>query len=131
MRMRAKRNNRLALLIAIFLSVFSTGVAIAHQCHAMSNDQVSTQQQHSAGGLMANQAAKSSVDASDKRLLMDSGCVALFIVVLLLGRKVLNFLIFRFYSISFKKFKLEVLLSHRPQVFHHALSLPQLGVIRI
>ena len=87
MRMVSKSNKRLILLCAIFLAVFSTGMVIAHQCNSMSSDQVAMQHQHSEADSMATAATKPLNVASNRERLIDSGCVALFIVVLLLGRK--------------------------------------------
>jgi hypothetical protein len=131
MRMVAKIDKRLALLFAIFLVVFSTGIVIAHQCNPISSNQITMQQNHSDHG-SAPMAATKSLNANyNSERLMNTGCAALFIFVLLFGRKLLNL---KAPSSPLNRFMIlsrELLASHRPQVFHLALTRPQLGVIRI
>lgn len=63
--------------------------------------------------------------------LIDGGCVALSIVVLLLGRKYFDFGASQLRMNTFAVFGRKLVTLYRPQVFHLALSRPQLGVIRI
>lgn len=127
----AKSNKQLALLFALLLAIFSTGMVIAHQCHSSSNDQVAIQHQHLDAGTASTVAIKPLSIASDKERLIDTGCAALFLVVLLLGRKLVDLRapytpLNRFMTLS-----RDLISVYRPQVFHLALSRPQLGVIRI
>jgi hypothetical protein len=129
MRMVAKSNKRLALIFAIFLAVFSTGVVIVHQ--SMSSSQVAMQHQHVDAGSVSSIATKPMNGASDRQRLINSGCAALFMVVLLFGRKLLDSKTPRSGLNRLLGLSREFVSIPRPQVFHFALSLPQLGVIRI
>jgi hypothetical protein len=131
MRMVAKSNKRIAVLFAIFLAVFSTGIVIAHQCHSIISNQVSMQHNHSDHGSAPTGAVKSLNDNSNTERLIDTGCAALFIVVLLLGRKFLDLRAPRSRLSSFRNLSRDWVTVHRPQVFQLSLSRPQLGVIRI
>lgn len=131
MRTIAKSNKGLALLFSIFLIVFSTGIVIAHQCKSMSSDQVAMQHQHSGTESGSNFVAKSLNVAPITGRLIDSGCAALFIVLLLLGRKLLDLRAPRSRLDSFMNLGREWVSVCRPQVFHLALTRPQLGIIRI
>jgi hypothetical protein len=131
MRIVAGSNKRLAVFFAISLAVFSTGLVIAHQCHSVSSNQVTMQHNHSDHSSAPTSATKSLNFSSNTDRLIDSGCAALFIVVLLLGKKLFdlgapNSSINRLISLS-----RDYVTAYRPQVFHLALSRPQLGVIRI
>jgi hypothetical protein len=131
MRMVVKSNKRLALIFAIFLAVFSTGLVIVHQCQSMSSSQVAVQHNHSNHESASTAAINSLNVNSETERLIDTGCAALFIVVLLFGRKLLDLRapgsrLARIMTLS-REFKA----AYRPQVFHLALSRPQLGVIRI
>jgi len=129
--MVVKSNKRLALIFAIFLGVFSTGMVIVHQCQSMSSSQVAMPHNHSNHESASTAAINSLNVNSETERLIDTGCAALFIVVLLFGRK--------FFDLSAPRSALNRLMGlsrefvaiHRPQVFHLALSLPQLGVIRV
>ncbi|MFN6319750.1 MAG: hypothetical protein ACK4YR_08275 [Bacteroidota bacterium] len=131
MRMVAKSNKRIAVLFAIFLAVFSTGIVIAHQCHSIISNQVSMQHNHSDHGSAPTGAVKSLNDNSNTERLIDTGCAALFIVVLLLGRKFLDLRAPRSRLSNFRNLSRDWVTVHRPQVFQLSLSRPQLGVIRI
>ncbi len=131
MRMVAKSNKRIAVLFAIFLAVFSTGIVIAHQCHSIISNQVSMQHNHSDHGSAPTGAVKSLNDNSNTVRLIDTGCAALFIVVLLLGRKFLGLRAPRSRLSNFIDLSRDWVKVHRPQVFQLSLSRPQLGVIRI
>ena len=131
MRMVAKSNKRIAVLFAIFLAVFSTGIVIAHQCHSIISNQVSMQHNHSDHGSAPTGVTKSLNDNSDTERLIDTGCAALFIVVLLLGRKFLGLRAPRSRLSNFIDLSRDWVKVHRPQVFQLTLSRPQLGVIRI
>jgi hypothetical protein len=131
MRMVAKSNKRVALLIAIFLAVFSTGVVIAHQCQSITSNQVTAQHNHSDSYFAPTDAVKPLNETSNTERLIDSGCAALFIVVLLFGRKQLSLKAPRSALNSFMALGRDIATAYRPQVFHLALSRPQLGVIRI
>ena len=131
MRMVAKSNKRIAVLFAIFLAVFSTGIVIAHQCHSIISNQVSMQHNHSDHGSAPTGAVKSLNDNSNTERLIDTGCAALFIVVLLLGRKFLDLRAPRSRLSNFRNLSRDWVTVHRPQVFRLSLSRPQLGVIRI
>jgi hypothetical protein len=127
----AKSNRQLALLIAIFLAVFATGMVIAHQCHSVSGDQVAMQHQLSNTDSKSTVATKPLDIASNRERLIDTGCAAIFIVVLLLGRKLLDVRAPSSRLRSFMGLSRELVSVYRPQVFHLALTRPQLGVIRI
>jgi hypothetical protein len=129
--MVAKSNKRIAVLFAIFLAVFSTGIVIAHQCHSIISNQVSMQHNHSDHGSAPTGVTKSLNDNSDTERLIDTGCAALFIVVLLLGRKFLGLRAPRSRLSNFIDLSRDWVKVHRPQVFQLSLSRPQLGVIRI
>jgi hypothetical protein len=129
--MVAKSNKRIAVLFAIFLAVFSTGIVIAHQCHSIISNQVSMQHNHSDHGSAPTGAVKSLNDNSNTERLIDTGCAALFIVVLLLGRKFLDLRAPRSRLSNFRNLSRDWVTVHRPQVFQLSLSRPQLGVIRI
>jgi hypothetical protein len=131
MRMVAKSNKRIAVLFAIFLAVFSTGIVIAHQCHSIISNQVSMQHNNSDHGSAPTGAVKSLNDNSNTERLIDTGCAALFIVVLLLGRKFLDLRAPRSRLSNFRNLSRDWVTVHRPQVFQLSLSRPQLGVIRI
>jgi hypothetical protein len=131
MRMVAKSNKRIALLVAIFLAVFSTGIVIAHQCHAVSGSQVTMQHNDSDHGSASIAATKSLENNLKTERLIDTGCVALLIVVLLLGRKFLDLRAPRSRFSNFIDLVRGLVTVHRPQVFQLSLSRPQLGVIRI
>ena len=131
MRMVAKSNKRIALLVAIFLAVFSTGIVIAHQCHAVSGSQATMQHNYSDHGSASIAVTKSLENNSYTERLIDTGCVALFIVVLLLGRKFLDLRAPRSRLSNFIDLSRDWVKVHRPQVFQLSLSRPQLGVIRI
>jgi hypothetical protein len=131
MRMVAKSNKQLVLIFAIFLAVFSTGVVIVHQCQSMSSSQVAMQHQHVDADSVSSIATKPMNGASDRQRLINSGCAALFMVVLLFGRKLLGSKTPRSGLNRLLGLSREFVSIHRPQVFHFALSLPQLGVIRI
>jgi beta-lactamase regulating signal transducer with metallopeptidase domain len=131
MRAVAKSNKRLALLFAIFLAVFSTGMVIAHQCQSISSNQVAMQHQYSNTDSKSTAVTKPLNVTSNRERLIDSGCAAIFIVVLLFGRKYFDFSALRSRLNSFVTFGRELVTAYRPQVFQLALSLPQLGVIRV
>jgi len=131
MRMVAKSNKRIAVLFAIFLAVFSTGIVIAHQCQSIINNQVSMQHNHPNHDSAPTGATKSLNDNSNTERLIDTGCAALFIVVLLLGRKFLDLRAPRSRLSNFRNLSRDWVTVHRPQVFQLSLSRPQLGVIRI
>jgi hypothetical protein len=131
MRMVAKSNKRMAVLFAIFLAVFSTGIVIAHQCHSIISNQVSMQHNHSDHGSAPTGAVKSLNYNSNTERLIDNGCAALFIVVLLLGRKFLDLRAPRSRLRNFINLSRDWVKVHRPQVFQLSLSRLQLGVIRI
>ncbi len=131
MRMVAKSNKRIAVLFAIFLAVFSTGIVIAHQCQSIINNQVSMQHNHPNHDSAPTGAVKSLNDNSNTERLIDTGCAALFIVVLLLGRKFLDLRAPRSRLSNFRNLSRDWVTVHRPQVFQLSLSRPQLGVIRI
>jgi hypothetical protein len=127
----AKSNKRFTILLAIFLAVFSTGIVIAHQCHAVSSSQVTMQHNHSDHGFAPMAVAKPLNANSNTDRLIDTGCAALFIVVLLLGRKFLDLRAPRSRLSNFMDLSRDLVRSYRPQVFQLSLSRPQLGVIRI
>ena len=131
MRMVAKSKKRMAVLFAIFLAVFSTGIVIAHQCHSIISNQVSMQHNHSDHGSAPTGVTKSLNDNSKTERLIDTGCAALFIVVLLLGRKFLGLRAPRSRLSNFIDLSRDWVKVLRPQVFQLSLSRPQLGVIRI
>ena len=131
MRMVAKSNKRIAMLFAIFLAIFSTGIVIAHQCHSIISNQVSMQHNHSDHVSAPTGVTKSLNDNSNTERLIDTGCAALFIVVLLLGRKCLGLRAPRSRLSNFIDLSRGLVTVHRPQVFQLSLSRPQLGVIRI
>ena len=131
MSMVAKSNKRIAALFAIFLAVFSTGIVIAHQCHSIISNQVSMQHNHSDHGSAPTGVTKSLNDNSNTERLIDTGCAALFIVVLLLGRKFLDLRAPMSRLSNFRNLSRDWVTVHRPQVFQLSLSRPQLGVIRI
>ena len=131
MRMVAKSNKRLTMLFAILLAVFSTGIVIAHQCHADSSSQVTMQHNHSDHGSATKVVTHSLNVPSNTERLIDSGCAALFIVVLLLGRK-LHYL--RAPSSQLKEYLTNgrrLISAKRNQFIQLSLSRAQLGVIRI
>lgn len=131
MRAVARGNKRLALIFVIFLSVFSTGIVIAHQCHSVSSNQVAIQHNHSDHGSAATAATTFLNANSVSERLIDTGCVALFIAVIFFSRKLLNL---KAPSSPLNRFiflRQEFFVVNRPQVFYLVLSRPQLGVIRI
>jgi hypothetical protein len=127
----AKNNKRIALLFAIFVAIFSTGMVIAHQCQSISNNQISMQHNHSDHYSAPMATTKTLNVASNTERLIDTGCAALFIVVLLLGRNFLDLRAPRSRLNGSANSVRDILAVYRPQVFHLALSRPQLGVIRI
>jgi hypothetical protein len=123
---------RLALMFAIVLAVFSTGMVIAHQCNSVASDQIAMQHHHSGADFVLTVATKPMINPSNSSgRLIGNGCAALFIVVLLLSRKYFNFGVSRSRLNSFATSGREFAISYRPQVFHLALSRPQLGVFRV
>ena len=132
MRVLATSKKKLALLFAIFFAVFSTGMVIAHQCNSASSDQIAMQNHYSgADSVLTVATSPLSVPFQSAERLIDGGCLTLFIVVLLLGRKYFEFSASRSRLNSFVTFGRELVTAYRPQVFQLALSLPQLGVIRV
>ena len=131
MRMVAKSSKRIALLFAIFLAVFSTGMVIAHQCQSISSNQATMQHNHVDHDSALTTVTKTLNVASNTERFIDSGCAALFFVVLLFGRKLFNLRAPRSRLNSFVNSIRVLAAIYRPQVFHLALSRPQLGVIRI
>ena len=131
MRMVAKSNKRMALLFAIFLAVFSTGMVIVHQCQSMSSNQVTMQHNYSDHDPALTTATKSLNVNSNTERLVDTGCAALFIVVLLFARKSIDLRAPKSQLNGFMALSRDLVTVHRPQVFHLALSRPQLVVIRI
>ena len=131
MRMVAKSNKRLALLFVIFLAIFSTGMAIVHQCQSLSSNQVTIQHNHLDHGSASTAAANSLNVNSNTERIVDTGCAALFIVVLLFARKFLDLRAPRSRLFNFMALSQDLVIAYRPQVLHLALSRPQLGVIRI
>lgn len=127
----AKSNKRLTMIFAIFLAIFSTGLVIAHQCHANSSSQVALQHNHSDHGTAPIAQTRPANATSAAERLIDTGCAALFIVVLLFGRKFLDLRAPRSRLSSFMALSRDLVAVHRPQVFQLSLSRPQLGVIRI
>jgi hypothetical protein len=97
----------------------------------MSSNQVAIQHQHSDTDSMSTVATQPLNVASNTGRLIDSGCAALFVVILLLGRKLLDLRVPKSRFDSFMTLSRELLSINRPQVFQLALSRPQLGVIRI
>lgn len=131
MRMVAKSDKRLLMLIAIFLAVFSTGIVIAHQCHAVSSSQVTMHHNHSDHGSATTAVTHSLKVSSSTERIVNTGCAALFIVVLLFGRKFLDLRAPSSRLSSFMALSRDWVTVHRPQVFQLSLTRPQLGVIRI
>lgn len=131
MRMVAKSNKRLAIFFAIFLAIFSTGLVIAHQCHSISSSQVTVQQSHPDHDSAPTAFTKPLNAPSNADRMIDSGCAALFIVVLSLGRKLFDLRAPNSPFSIFKNFRRAIVTTYRPQVFQLSLSRPQLGVIRI
>jgi hypothetical protein len=131
MRAVAKSNKRLALLFAIFLAVFSTGMVIAHQCQSISSNQVSMQHQYSNTDSKSTAVTKPLNVTSNRERLIDSGCAAIFIVVLLFGRKLIDLRAPRSRLNSLMSLSRELASVYRPQIFQLTLSRTQLAVIRI
>jgi|UniRef100_UPI004049CD87 hypothetical protein len=131
MRAVAKSNKRLALLFAIFLAVFSTGMVIAHQCQSISSNQVAMQHQYSNTDSKSTAVTKPLNVTSNRERLIDSGCAAIFIVVLLFGRKLIDLRAPRSRLNSLMSLSRELASVYRPQIFQLTLSRTQLAVIRI
>ena len=132
MRVFINSKKRLALLFAIVLAVFSTGMVIAHQCISVYSDQMAIQHHNSGNDFVTTAVANPlNVPLNGANQLINSGCAALFIVVLLMSRKYFNFGTSRSRLKSFVASGRELVVSYQPQVFHLALSRPQLGVIRV
>ena len=131
MRNLVRINRRLALIFAIFLAVFSTGMVIAHQCHSVTSNQTTLQHSHSDLDSAATTAAKPLNVNSNSEGLVDSGCAVLLIAVLLFGRKLLDLRTLKSRINRLKTLSRDFVTSYRPQVFQLSLSRPQLGVIRI
>lgn len=127
----AKNKRHLAVLIAIFLAVFSTGMVVAHQCNSVSSNQVTMQHNDSDHVSAPVSAVKSLNDNSFTQRLIDTGCTAVFIVVLLFGRKFLNLRAQSSRFSNFITFSRDLVTVHQPQVLQVTLSRPQLGIIRI
>jgi hypothetical protein len=127
----AKRNKRIALLFAISLSVLSTGIVIANQCHSMSSNQVSMQHNYSDHDSASTAATKAVNVNSNAERLIDTGCATLFAVVLLIGKKFLNLRAPRTRLRNFIALSRDLVTVYRPQVFQLSLSRPELGVFRI
>jgi hypothetical protein len=127
----AKRNKRIALLFAISLSVLSTGIVIANQCHSMSSNQVSMQHNYSDHDSVSTAATKAVNVNSNAERLIDTGCATFFAVVLLIGKKFLNLRAPRTRLRNFMALSRDLVTVYRPQVFQLSLSRPELGVFRI
>ena len=127
----AKRYKRIALLFAISLSVLSTGIVIANQCHSMSGNQVSMPLNHSDHDSASTGATKAVNVNSNTERLIDTGCATLFAVVLLIGKKFLNLRAPRTRLSNFMALSRDLVTVYRPQVFQLSLSRPELGVFRI
>lgn len=126
-----RSKKRLALLVLIFLAVFSTGMVIVHQCQSMPSSQIALQHQHLAADSIPPLATKASIGTFDRERLIDSGCMALFIVVLLCGRKLSKLRGLNSPLNTLMDLGREFVSVCRPQVSHFTLSRLQLGVIRI
>ena len=123
---------RLALMFAIVLAGFSTGMVIIHQCNSVSSNQIAMQHYHSGADSVLAVATNPMINPSNSSgRLINGGCAALFIIVLLLSRKYFNFGVSRSRLNSFTTSGRELAIIYRPQVFQLALSRPQLGVIRV
>ena len=131
MRMVAKSNKRIAVLFAIFLAVFSTGIVIAHQCHSIISNQVSMQHNYSDHDSASTAATKAVNVNSNAERLIDTGCATLFAVVLLIGKKFVNLRAPRTRLSNFMALSRDLVTVYRPQVFQLSLSRPELGVFRI
>jgi zinc transporter ZupT len=131
MRMVAKSSKRMAVLFAIFLAVFSTGIVIAHQCHSIISNQVSMQHNYSDHDSASTAATKAVNVNSNAERLIDTGCATLFAVVLLIGKKFLNLRAPRTRLSNFMALSRDLVTVYPRQVFQLSLSRPELGVFRI
>ena len=127
------RNKRLALIITVILAMFSTGAVIVHQCHEakiVSSNAVNHSHEP-VNTSLALQIPESEKVSGLAENLMDGACGALFIIVLLFGRKYI--LQIRLLSSIFKLKvpKADKVINRISQVFTVALSRSQLGIIRI
>jgi single-stranded DNA-specific DHH superfamily exonuclease len=133
MKLALKTNRRLGVFLSLFILVFSSGVIIAHQCHTSSENPTTIVADHHGHTGDATTAAhmNTSEEKSNSWRIIGGGCVAIAFVVLLVMRKNLlaarrtklwNFRGNLFFKVQIRDF----LIDRR-----FALSLPQLGIIRI
>jgi hypothetical protein len=133
MKMALRTNRRLGVLLSLFILVFSSGVIIAHQCHTSAETSTAIVADHHGHALESTTTAH--MNTSDARSnswqLIDSGCAAIALLALLVLRKYLlaarRTKLWSFQRSPFIKVQLRDILIDR----NLALSLPQLGIIRI
>jgi hypothetical protein len=89
MKLAKGTNRRFVVIFTLLLAIFSSGLALFHQCHTDSiKHEAAFAQTHSmessTGSLETHGLGK---NLASKGNLLESGCVVVFIIVLLLGRK--------------------------------------------
>lgn len=133
MPLTAMRKKRIALIITLVLGIFSTGAAIVHQCDVIKDPTpfASKHNHEQPNSPSAFQIVDLKGNFGFAENLMDGACGALFIVVMLLGRKYL-FLNRRQSTTYFSKsFSANRFTNKTSQVFTFTLSQPELGIFRI
>ena len=110
--------------LAIVLAIFSAGLVVIHACHTEQSTQVSVTAHHETGVL------------SDSKIISTESlaakvCAVTFFLVLLAGRKYFVKRIVRLDSLINTQLSHLVNYFYRPPNVKNALSLSQLGVIRI
>jgi hypothetical protein len=137
MKFGAKVGQRAALAASLFLVVLSSGLIIAHQCHAAPDTSQTIVADHHVHTHAVAVATKAVTEVSTilqkvtPGALLDSGCAALVVIVLFAIKK---FLLPRIRRHLYSHLgSLRAIFTHRalPSSRRLALSLPQLGVIRI
>jgi hypothetical protein len=133
MKLAMKINQRLGVLLSLFLLVFSSGVIIAHQCHTsaeITNAIAADHHGHAAETKAVAQMNTTAAESNSWRLI-DSGCVAIIVIVLLVMRKYLLATSKRMFANWPRDLILKVQIRDFLIDRSFALSLPQLGIIRI
>jgi hypothetical protein len=110
--------------LAIVLAIFSAGLVVIHACHTEQSTQVSATAHHETGVL-----SESKIISTDS--LVVKVCAVTFFLVLLAGRKYFVKRIARVDSLINTQLVRLFNYIYRPPNVKNALSLSQLGVIRI
>lgn len=124
---------RFALVLTLLVAVFSSGAAIAHECHALQAGKAETQTHHDLNKASSPIASglPTSVTLGSPQNLVESGCAVILMVILLMSRKYLLSILPRTSLLHRQSFAFKPLSSNLCLVFQISYTRPQLGVFRI